>query len=252
MSADRSGSSSPHSDEPTGGEATQGPGQDPPPQGIHLTLGAKIRTYFFAGVLVTAPISITLFVAWTAMELVDRWVIGLLPAAYRFDLPVPGIGLVLLVAMLTMIGAFAAGFIGRLLVRTGERLVHAVPVVRNIYGALKQIIETILAQQSTAFREVVLVEYPRQGLWAIAFITGVTRGEVQNLIDQEMVNVFLPTTPNPTSGFMLMVPRTDLDELPFPVEEAIKLIISGGSIMTAEQASLTGRMARELGKGGKP
>lgn len=199
-------------------------------QSLHITLGAKFRTYFFAGVLVTAPISITLFVAWTAMELVDRWVIGLLPAPYQFDLPVPGIGLLLLVLMLTVIGAFAAGFIGRLLVRMGERMVHAVPVVRNIYSALKQIIETILAQQSSAFRQVVLVEYPRPGLWAIAFITGTTQGEVQNLIDQEIVNVFLPTTPNPTSGFLLFVPKRDLVVLDMSVEEGIKMVISGGIV----------------------
>ena len=111
-----------------------------------------------------------------------------------------------------------------------EGVLAQMPVVRSVYGALKQIIETVLAQQSTAFRQAVLVEYPRRGMWAIAFITGRTEGEVQNLTDEQTVNVFLPTTPNPTSGFLLFVPRRDLVPLAMTVEEAIKMVISAGII----------------------
>jgi uncharacterized membrane protein len=207
---------------------TPEPGKDSSP--IHMTLAARLRAYFFAGVLVTAPIAITFFVAWTFIEVVDGWVMSMVPPTYRFDMPFPGVGLLLLVVMLMAIGAFAAGFLGRLLVRTGESLLQRVPVIRNIYGALKQIIETILAQQSSAFRQVVLVEYPRRNIWAIAFITGVTEGEVQNLTESETVNVFLPTTPNPTSGFLLFVPREDLIVLDMSVEEGIKMVISGGIV----------------------
>jgi uncharacterized membrane protein len=197
---------------------------------MHMTFAARLRAYFFAGVLVTAPVGITFFVAWTFIEVVDGWVMSLLPAAYRLDLPLPGAGLLLLVVILIAIGAFAAGFLGRLMVRAGESLLQRVPVVRNIYGALKQIIETILAQQSSAFRQVVLVEYPRRNIWAIAFITGVTEGEVQNLTESETVNVFLPTTPNPTSGFLLFVPKEDLIVMDMTVEEGIKMVISGGIV----------------------
>ncbi|ABC22529.1 DUF502 domain-containing protein [Rhodospirillum rubrum] len=200
-----------------------------------MTFGARLRTYFFAGVLVTAPIAITFFVAWTFIEFVDRKVVGNLPQAYQVDLPVPGIGLLLLVVLLTIIGAFTAGYLGRLLVRFGEGLVQRVPVVRSIHGALKQIIETILAQQSSAFRQVVLVEYPRRGMWALGFITGVTEGEVQNLTEDEVINVFLPTTPNPTSGFLLFVPRQDLVVLDMSVEDGIKMIISGGIFTPADR-----------------
>lgn len=211
------------SDERTGADSP-GDGR----QRVHMTLTGRLRAYFIAGILVTTPISITLFVAWTLMQAIDRWIIGMLPSAYQFSLPLPGIGLVVLVAALTLVGAFTAGYMGRLLVRTGEGIVGQVPVIRSMYGALKQIVETVLAQQSAAFRQVVLVEYPRPGLWALAFITGVTEGEVQNLTEDEVINVFLPTTPNPTSGFLLFVPRRDLVILDMPVEDGIKMVISGG------------------------
>lgn len=120
------------------------------------------------------------------------------------------------------------------------------PVVRSIYSALKQIIETILAQQSAAFREAVLVEYPRPGLWAIAFITGRTEGEVQNLTTDETINVFLPTTPNPTRGFLLFVPRKDLIPLSMTVEEALKMIISGGIVTPPDRRPLGEQAAPQV------
>jgi uncharacterized membrane protein len=180
------------------------------------------------------PISITIYIAWLIISSIDAAINPLIPERYNPEtyLPfaLPGLGLVVLLVMLTLIGALTAGYVGRTIMSAYEVLLARMPVVRSIYSALKQIIETILAQQSAAFREAVLVEYPRPGLWAIAFITGRTEGEVQNLTADETINVFLPTTPNPTSGFLLFVPRKDLIPLSMTVEEALKMIISGGIV----------------------
>ena len=161
----------------------------------------------------------------------------LIPAEYNPEsyLPfsMPGLGLVIVIVVLIMIGALTAGMVGRFYLRTSERLLNRMPVIRGVYGAIKQILETVLAQQSNAFREAVLVEYPRRGIWAIAFITGRTKGEVQNITEEECINIFLPTTPNPTSGFLLFVPKKELVPLSMTVEEAIKMVISGG-IVTPE------------------
>jgi uncharacterized membrane protein len=195
---------------------------------------ARLRGYFIAGVLVTAPVAITVWVALLFINLIDRWVTPLIPAKYNPEtyLPfgIPGLGLIVLIIALTVIGALTAGLVGRWIVGAGERVLARMPVVRNVYGAIKQIFETVLAKQSRAFREAVLVEYPRRGIWAIGFITGRTEGEVQNLTKEETVNVFLPTTPNPTSGFLLFLPKADIVRLDMTVEEAIKMVISGGIV----------------------
>jgi len=199
-----------------------------------ISASARLRAYFLAGVLITAPISITLYLSWLFITFVDGQVTPLLPEQYNPEtyLPfaLPGLGLVMLFAALTLIGALTAGFFGRLWLRIQERTLSRMPVIRNVYSAVKQILETVLAQQSNAFREAVLVEYPRRGIWAIAFITGTTEGEVQNLTEEECTNIFLPTTPNPTSGFLLFVPKKDLVPLTMSVEEAIKMVISGGIV----------------------
>ena len=168
------------------------------------------------------------------MTFVDTHVAGLLPARYNPEtyLPfsLPGLGLLLMLAFLTLVGMLTAGLAGRTLVRLGERLLSRMPIVRSVYGTLKQIFETVLAQKSRSFREVVLVEYPRRGLGAIGFVTGPTRGEIQARSQEEMVNVFLPTPPNPTSGFLLFVPRRDLIHLDMTIEEGMKMVISGGIV----------------------
>lgn len=199
-----------------------------------IPVAQRLRAYFFAGILVTAPISITIYLAWLFINFVDDKVTPLIPEKYNPEtyLPfaLPGLGLVILFLGLTLVGMLMAGFMGRLFTRFSEGLLNRMPVIRSIYNAVKQILETVLAQQSNAFREAVLVEYPRRGIWAIAFITGSTEGEVQNVTAEECVNIFLPTTPNPTSGFLLFVPRTDLIPLSMSVEEAIKMVISGGIV----------------------
>ena len=194
----------------------------------------RIRGYFLAGVLVTAPLGITGYLAWVIVGFIDHSITPLVPEQYNPEtyLPfsLPGLGVLILILVLTLIGALTAGLLGRWLVHTGERILNRMPVIRSFYSATKQIFQTVLAQKSNAFREAVLVEYPRRGIWAIAFITGTTQGEVQNLTEQETVNIFLPTTPNPTSGFLLFVPKEDVVPLDMNVEDAIKMVISGGIV----------------------
>lgn len=219
---------------PTSDQSSHDHPHDLPPVKPRMTLGGRLRAYFFAGILVTAPAAITFYVAWLFIGFIDEQVTSLLPSRYNpneiLPFSIPGLGLVMLVAALTMIGAFTAGFLGRMALRFSESILARMPVIRSLYGAVKQIFETVLATQSTAFRQVVLVEYPRRGIWAIGFVSGVTKGEVQNLTADEVINVFLPTTPNPTSGFLLFVPRRDLVVLNMSVEDGIKMVVSGGIV----------------------
>jgi uncharacterized membrane protein len=143
---------------------------------------------------------------------------------------IPGIGLIISIITITFIGAITPGFIGRTLLKAGERILNKMPVVRSIYGAIKQIMETVMSTNSDSFREVVLVEYPRKGIWVIGFVTGETKGEVQSLTKDKVINIFVPTTPNPTSGFLLFIPQKDLVYMDMKVEDAVKMVISGGIV----------------------
>ena len=197
-------------------------------------LFAKSRGYFIAGILVTAPISITFYLAWLVINFFDTRINPLLPVKYNPEtyLPfgVPGIGLLIFIIFLTLVGWLTAGLLGRWVMRLAERVLRRMPVIRSIYSATKQIVETILADQSETFRQVVLFEYPRRGSWALGFITGMTQGEVQSLTEDDVFNVFLPTTPNPTSGYLLFLPRRELVVLSMTVEEGIKMVVSGGIV----------------------
>jgi len=199
----------------------------------------RLRTYFLTGVVVTAPIAITIYLTYIFVDFVDANITPLIPARYNPEtyLPfgVPGLGVLIAVVFLILIGFLTANFLGRSFLKFGERIVGRMPVVRSIYNALKQIMETVLAQSSTSFREVVLVEYPRRGLWAVAFVTSEAEGEVASLSDDTIISVFLPTTPNPTSGFLLFVPKKDLKFLDMTVEEGVKLVISAGMIWPKEE-----------------
>lgn len=201
---------------------------------VRPTVFGRMRAYMFAGILVTAPIGITLYLTWVIVHFIDNQVMPLIPRQYNPEnfLPfsVPGIGLIVMLISLTLIGWLTAGILGRWMIRFSEHLLARMPVVRNVYSAIKQIMETVMAQQSNAFREVVLIEYPRRGIWAVGFITGGTVGEVQHVTDDTMVNVFLPTTPNPTSGFLLFLPDRDVYRLSMTVEEGIKMVISAGIV----------------------
>lgn len=195
---------------------------------------SRLRGYFLTGILVTAPISITIYLTYLFLTFVDSKVALLLPRHWYDTVyagtTIPGLGLFIAAAFFIVVGWFATNFLGRIIVRASEYVVDRVPVIRTIYGAIKQIFETIMASQSDAFREVVMLEYPRKGIWSLGFVTGTTKGEVQELTDDEVINVFVPTTPNPTSGFLLFVPKRDLTFLKMSVEDGVKMVVSGGII----------------------
>lgn len=196
----------------------------------------RLRNYFLTGLVIAGPIGITLWLTWTFIKWVDGWVKPFVPKIYNPDtylpFPVPGFGLIVAIFVLTIVGFLAANFLGRSLIGIGEGIVGRMPLVRNIYSGLKQIFETVLDDRGNSFSKAALVEYPRRGLWAIVFISTETRGEVAKRlkVKAETVSVFLPTTPNPTSGFLLFVPKEDVIELTMGVEDAAKLVISAGLV----------------------
>jgi len=197
-----------------------------------LAIMEHLRGYFIAGILVTGPTALTLYLTWTFVTFIDNSVGHLLPDSLNPQtyLHIPGIGLIIAVVGLTLIGAATAGVLGRIFLRASERILARMPVVRGIYSAVKQIFETVLAKQSSTFREVVLVEYPRRDLWTVAFVTARPEGEIKDLAPPDSLGIYVPTTPNPTSGFLLFVPRKDVISLAMTVEEGIKLVISGGIV----------------------
>ena len=235
---------------------SDGPASPPHPKPLRIGVVARLRAYFFAGMLVTAPIAITLYLSWLFITFIDSRVSRLLPASYNPELylpfTVPGIGVLVVFAVLTLIGAFTAGYFGRLLVRFSEAILARMPVVRSVYGATKQIFETVLAKQSTAFREVALIQYPRPGIWTLCFITGTTGGEVEGRLDQPHYNVFVPTTPNPTGGFLLFVPKADVRVLDMSVEDGLKMILSVGIISPADRRLMGDRPPEVLSTAAAP
>ena len=214
------------------------PSISPPPKTRPRShLAERLRAYFLAGILVTGPISLTLYLAWLFVDFIDSRVASFLPEAWNparyLPVHVPGIGLIVVAVGLTLVGWLTAGYLGRSLIRVGDRILQRMPLIRGLYGAMKQIFETVLSKQSNTFREVVLVEWPRRGMWTIAFVTGRAEGEIRDLIDDEIVNLYVPTTPNPTSGYLVHVPRRDVMLLSMTVEEGIKFVISGGIVTPA-------------------
>lgn len=199
-------------------------------------LGTKLRNYFLTGLIIVGPVGITLYVVWWFINLIDAWVKPFVPTIYNPDtyLPftIPGIGLVFAIFILMFIGALAANLFGRTIVSYGEVLMGRMPIVRNFYKALKQIFETVLSQSSGTFKDVGLIEYPRKGLYAVVFISKETAGEIQAKAKdgEQLLSVFLPTTPNPTSGFLLFVPRHEIQILDMSVEDAAKMVISAGLV----------------------
>ena len=213
----------------------------------------RLRNYFLTGFVVLAPLAVTAWLAWTFIGWVDGWVKPYIPARYNPDtylpFPVPGFGLIVALVGITLIGFLTANFMGRAIVRYGEYLLDQMPLVRNIYKGLKQILETVLSDKSSTFKQVALVEYPRKGLWALVFIAAPARGEVSDVLSEETgdtIAVFLPTTPNPTSGFLLFVPKKDVHILAMSVEEAAKLVISAG-LVTPEYKAKTAELAAHKG-----
>tara|TARA_B100000686_G_C16670807_1_gene906343 strand:+ start:301 stop:921 length:621 start_codon:yes stop_codon:yes gene_type:complete len=194
----------------------------------------KIKNYFLTGVLVTAPVVITFWIVTSLVNVFDRLVTPIIPYYINpnFYLPrdVPGLGLIVLFIFLVFIGFITANFFGSWVLKKTELIIHKIPLIKVFYKAIKQILETLLKGNSKAFREAVLLEYPRKGVWVIGFTTGKVEGAIKKKIKNELINVFVPTTPNPTSGFLLLVPRKDLKHLDVNVDDAIKTIVSAGII----------------------
>jgi len=203
-----------------------------------------LQRHFLTGLLAITPLAITSWILWRFYVVVSAtmrpWLqrIPAITETYP-EFLLTFFGVVVFVLLITLVGLFTRNLIGIAFFRVLERFFQQIPVVKSVFSAIKQIAEVFLRDRRTAFQKVVLFAYPRQGLYSIGFVT-------QDEPENRLVNVFLPTAPNPTSGFMLLVPRGELVELGIPVEDAIKLIISGGSIMTYEQAQMVGNNAGQL------
>lgn len=190
----------------------------------------KFRKYFVSGLLVWVPIGLTIIVVKFFIELTDN----LVPSAYKpaqlLHLNIPGTGILLIVVIVLITGILTNNYLGRRLFDYWNNLLNKIPIIRIIYKSIKQVSDTLLTNSGNSFKKVLLIEYPRRGLWTIAFLTGNYRGESEKEIGCDIVNVYMPTTPNPTSGFFLMIPVADVKELKMSVDEALKLIISGGIV----------------------
>jgi uncharacterized membrane protein len=224
----------------------------PPPK---RGLIGRARGNFLTGLVVIAPVGLTIWLIWSVVGWIDGFVLPLVPVKYHPDrliqdllgldplmqINVRGIGVVIFLFFTVFVGFIAKGLIGRSLIRFAESLVERTPVVRSIYSGIKQISETIFAQSERSFETACLIEYPRKGIWAIGFISTGAKGEIAGKSDPdgEMMSVFLPTTPNPTSGFLLFVPKRDVITLDMTVEDAAKLVISAGLVYPGARAPET-------------
>ncbi|WP_417261085.1 DUF502 domain-containing protein [Celeribacter sp.] len=220
-----------------------------PPQPRKPGLFAHLRAAFLTGLVVVAPIGLTAYVIWTVIGWVDGWVLTFVPSSYHPDalinrflgytepgeqihINLRGAGVVIFLIFTVVVGWIAKGLVGRSLIRWAENLVDRTPVVRSIYNGVKQIAETVFSQSGTSFDKACLIEYPRRGIWAIGFVSTKAKGEVARRTpeDEKYLSVFVPTTPNPTSGFLLFFPESDVILLDMTVEDAAKLVISAGLV----------------------
>ena len=202
------------------------------------------RNSFLTGLVVIAPVALTIWLIWSVIGWIDGFVLPFIPNLYHPDnilntifgqdvaINIRGLGVVVFLLFTTFVGWIAKGFLGRSLIRVGENLVRRMPVVRSIYSGVKQIAETVFAQSDRSFEKACLIEYPRKGIWAVGFISTEAKGEVKYKAksNSDLLSVFVPTTPNPTSGFMLFFPRNDVIELEMSIEDAAKLVISAGLV----------------------
>ena len=211
---------------------------------------ASMRSNFLTGLIIITPIALTIWLIWSVVGWIDARVWAIVPDAYQphryiqtlyniqiseqYD--IPGIGLVVFLVFTIFVGWMGKGFVGRSLIRWAERMVNRMPVVRSVYSGAKQISETVLNKKNNSFDKACLIEYPRKGIWAIGFVSTKARGEIANLSleGEELISIFVPTTPNPTSGFLLFFPSTDIRELDMSVEDAAKLVISAGLVYPNE------------------
>lgn len=195
-----------------------------------------LKRFFITGLLIWVPLGITYWVISTIVKTLDGIIPPHIAPQALFGLDIPGFGLLAVVLVVLVTGALGANLLGRRLVDLWEGLLARIPLVRSIYSSVKQVSDTILAPNGQAFRQAVLVQYPRQGLWTIAFITGKPSHEIENKLPADCVSIYVPTTPNPTSGFFLMLPRAELIPLSIGVDAALKYVVSMGTVPPSAQA----------------
>lgn len=195
-----------------------------------------LRNNFLTGIVIATPIAVTVALIWSFIGFVDQVVKPAIPNRFNpetyipGDFTIPGLGVALAVILLTVLGALARNIFGRSVIEWGERFITSVPLVRNVYNALKQIMETVFNGQKNSFKEVVLIEYPMKGLYVVAFVSAEGQGTLKEKVSDDVIGLFVPTTPNPTSGFLLYTPRSNTIPVDMSVEEAAKLIISFGMV----------------------
>jgi uncharacterized membrane protein len=217
---------------------------------------ARLRGNFIAGVVVIAPIGLTVWLITTLVEWIDGVVLPFIPERFRpeqyIGIDLHGVGVIIFLLFTVIVGWLAKGLFGRSLLSLGEQIVDRMPVIRSVYNGLKQIAETVFAQSESSFDRACLIEYPRKGLWALAFISTSAKGEIAASIPvgEDLVSVFMPTTPNPTSGFLLFVPRSELILLDMKVEDAAKLVISAGLVYPNQRETGTPPQKESLSKAG--
>lgn len=202
---------------------------------------SALRKWLFAGLLVVLPLAITVWVLQWILGTLDQTLL-ILPVAWHpdrvFGFHVPGLGVLLAVGILLLVGAITSNFIGRRLVAWGDRLLNRIPVVRSIYSGVKQVSDTLFSENGNAFRTAVLVQWPREGVWTIGFVTGTPGGDVPNHLEGEYLSVYVPTTPNPTGGYFVMLPKKECIELRMSVDEALSYVISMGVVVPPTRAQL--------------
>lgn len=195
---------------------------------------SKIKTYLFTGILVTAPVGMTFYIAYNLVIYIDKWSNAIVPPKFRFSeylkVEIPGLGVAVIITALILIGMFTTGYVGRIFVRLGEKILSKMPFISSVYILLKQVFETFFSGKKQSFNQVVLLEYPRKDVWVLGFVSAQTGGEINRKIEGKVLNVFVPTTPNPTSGFLIFVPEKDVIKLKMSVEDGLKLVISCGIV----------------------
>ncbi|MEL0122219.1 MAG: DUF502 domain-containing protein [Paracoccaceae bacterium] len=228
------------------------PFQTPPPAPRRKSFLSGLRNSFLTGVVVIAPVGLTVWLIWSVIGWVDGVVLPFVPSRYQpenilntflgldIKLQLRGLGVVFFLIFTTFVGWLAKGLLGRSLIRSAERFVNRMPVVRSIYSGVKQIAETVFSQADRSFEKACIVQYPRKGIWAVGFISTPAKGEIRARVNdaQNLLSVFVPTTPNPTSGFLLFFPAEDVIELDMSIEDAAKLVISAGLVYPNENGEI--------------
>lgn len=234
---------------------------DKPPHRRHGSVLGGLRNSFLTGIVVIAPIGLTVWLIWSVVGWVDGFVMPFVPGAYHpeavinrifattpenhIDINIRGVGVIVFLIFTVLVGWIAKGLIGRSLLSWGEDLVGRLPIIRSVYNGLKQIAETVFTQGDAKFDKVCLVEYPRKGVWSLAFISSTAKGEIAARIPgEDILAVFMPTTPNPTTGFLMFLPRSDIVELDMNLEQAAKLIISAGLVYPGDTFGPSGEGPR--------